>query len=393
MWREYEPRTLPVMIINFVLPPDYYDINLSTDKKQVLFVRVGVEERVDGKEDVLITAFQEIFRSAVDVGNTNLKVESVPKPPKTDKKMIAKLEEKSSGAVKKANVSEIANVDTLSQTNISVLSPEEKVVGNQIQHSTPKEKILSIRESSRDALKQIMNNVSSTPQKVGNISDSMDADSNLFSNSSLDLIPTIVDRCKKSKKRRDRPSEKQLTLPFTSSNPKKEDSKLLNLDNKHCAPKEKESTRDTLFEESILQHSTIQSSFESQNTGINITSQTTQRSSSSLPSSITSEQSILLLPSLPSNSLNEFDQSSNISQRETLKQFDEVASSALNSYPTFSTFLQSEFAGEENNSVEAEQELTRVLQKVSVFERIQYRRVSIRWKSLASLTIALLCAD
>ena len=72
------------MIINFVLPPDYYDINLSTDKKQVLFVRVGVEERVDGKEDVLITAFQEIFRSAVDVGNTNLKVESVPKPPKTD---------------------------------------------------------------------------------------------------------------------------------------------------------------------------------------------------------------------------------------------------------------------------------------------------------------------
>ncbi|CBK22999.2 uncharacterized protein [Blastocystis hominis] len=42
VWRDYEPRTLPVMVINFILPGEYFDINLSTDKRQILFVRVVI---------------------------------------------------------------------------------------------------------------------------------------------------------------------------------------------------------------------------------------------------------------------------------------------------------------------------------------------------------------
>lgn len=42
VWRDYEPRTLPVIVINFILPGEYFDINLSTDKRQILFVRVVI---------------------------------------------------------------------------------------------------------------------------------------------------------------------------------------------------------------------------------------------------------------------------------------------------------------------------------------------------------------
>lgn len=70
VWREYEPRTMPVLVMNVVLPPQYYDINLSTDKKQILLF----------KEDVLFVAFQEVFRSAVDASNTHMQVTSVVTP-------------------------------------------------------------------------------------------------------------------------------------------------------------------------------------------------------------------------------------------------------------------------------------------------------------------------
>ena len=40
IWRDFEPRTLPVFILNIILPPSYYDINLSIDKKQILFMNV-----------------------------------------------------------------------------------------------------------------------------------------------------------------------------------------------------------------------------------------------------------------------------------------------------------------------------------------------------------------
>ena len=43
---------MPMLIVNLILPPSYYDVNLSTDKKQILLM----------KEDVLLTAIKEIFR-------------------------------------------------------------------------------------------------------------------------------------------------------------------------------------------------------------------------------------------------------------------------------------------------------------------------------------------
>ena len=61
---------MPVLVMNVILPPQYYDINLSTDKKQILLF----------KEDVLFVAFQEVFRSAVDASNTHMQVASVVTP-------------------------------------------------------------------------------------------------------------------------------------------------------------------------------------------------------------------------------------------------------------------------------------------------------------------------
>ena len=58
---------MPMLIVNLILPPSYYDVNLSTDKKQILLM----------KEDVILTAIQEIFRCAIDASNTSLHVSSV----------------------------------------------------------------------------------------------------------------------------------------------------------------------------------------------------------------------------------------------------------------------------------------------------------------------------
>ena len=45
VWRDYEPRTMPVIVLNIILPTSYYDINLSIDKKQILFMKVREVER------------------------------------------------------------------------------------------------------------------------------------------------------------------------------------------------------------------------------------------------------------------------------------------------------------------------------------------------------------
>lgn len=58
---------MPMLIVNLILPPSYYDVNLSTDKKQILLM----------KEDVILTAIQEIFRCAIDASNMSLHVSSV----------------------------------------------------------------------------------------------------------------------------------------------------------------------------------------------------------------------------------------------------------------------------------------------------------------------------
>ena len=56
-----------MLIVNLILPPSYYDVNLSTDKKQILLM----------KEDMILTAIQEAFRCAIDASNTSLHVSSV----------------------------------------------------------------------------------------------------------------------------------------------------------------------------------------------------------------------------------------------------------------------------------------------------------------------------
>lgn len=58
---------MPMLIVNLILPPSYYDVNLSTDKKQILLM----------KENVMLAAFQEIYRYVIDASNTNMCVSSV----------------------------------------------------------------------------------------------------------------------------------------------------------------------------------------------------------------------------------------------------------------------------------------------------------------------------
>ena len=56
-----------MLIVNLILPPSYYDVNLSTDKKQILLM----------KENVMLAAFQEIYRYVIDASNANMRVSSV----------------------------------------------------------------------------------------------------------------------------------------------------------------------------------------------------------------------------------------------------------------------------------------------------------------------------
>lgn len=56
-----------MLIVNLILPPSYYDVNLSTDKKQILLM----------KENVMLAAFQEIYRYVIDASNTNMRVSSI----------------------------------------------------------------------------------------------------------------------------------------------------------------------------------------------------------------------------------------------------------------------------------------------------------------------------
>ena len=58
---------MPMLIVNLILPPSYYDVNLSTDKKQILLM----------KENVMLAAFQEIYRYVIDASNANMRVSSV----------------------------------------------------------------------------------------------------------------------------------------------------------------------------------------------------------------------------------------------------------------------------------------------------------------------------
>lgn len=61
VWRDYEPRTLPVIVINFILPGEYFDINLSTDKRQILFVRVVIGNGCKCRKTFSLRRFKRSF--------------------------------------------------------------------------------------------------------------------------------------------------------------------------------------------------------------------------------------------------------------------------------------------------------------------------------------------
>lgn len=200
VWREYEPRTIPILVINVILPPHYYDINLSTDKKQILLFH----------EDTLLRAFQEIIRSAVDSSNTNVRVSissSIQPGRKKEQnllsgditpsiKSILKTVDDSSGVVTSVSSSVPPSVPPVSSsippvpiTSISSSSMMSDIPSPSI--SIPVTPIHSIKKS-------ISDQSSSDPPLINK-----QPNHHIHSKPSSDQIPQIVDRCKKSKKRRD----------------------------------------------------------------------------------------------------------------------------------------------------------------------------------------------
>lgn len=214
VWRDYEPRTMPVLVINLILPPHYYDINLSTDKKQILLF----------KEDVLMAAFQEIFRAAVDASNANIEI-------------VSSLAASTNGADhgKRSKTKSIQST-TIGEVFGGVQQRKMKEEGE-------KEKEKEKRMDDEDGCVEIPPSLS-TPSSfpAASVTPSIPVhppDANplppspsfrvetipIPSNPTLiDVasIPVVVDRCRKSKKRRDPLPDTPLTLfasPTSGSSP------------------------------------------------------------------------------------------------------------------------------------------------------------------------------
>ena len=201
VWREYEPRTIPILVINVILPPHYYDINLSTDKKQILLFH----------EDTLLRAFQEIIRSAVDSSNTNVRVSissSIQPGRKKEQNLL-------SGDITPSIKSILKTVDDSSGVVTSVSSSVPSSVSSSVSSSVPPVPITSVSSSSmmsdipspsisipvtpiHSIKKSISDQSSSDPPLINK-----QPNHHIHSKPSSDQIPQIVDRCKKSKKRRD----------------------------------------------------------------------------------------------------------------------------------------------------------------------------------------------
>ena len=178
---------MPVLIINLILPPHYYDINLSTDKKQILLF----------KEEVLLAAFQEIFRQAVDTSNANVHIisglasskqnddnRSSSSSKKAAKKVDERREELVGGKMSGIQTRSLEEVYEISKPRTSTSTIPPPVTNNLISSS------LSSLSSPIETQSK-PSSIETLPISVGN--SSLPAES----------IPVVVDRCRKSKKRRD----------------------------------------------------------------------------------------------------------------------------------------------------------------------------------------------
>ena len=199
---------MPILVINVILPPHYYDINLSTDKKQILLFH----------EDTLLRAFQEIIRSAVDSSNTNVRV-SISSSIQPDRKKEQNL---LSGDITPSVKSILNTVDPSSGVlTSSVSSSVPPSISSSVPPVSPSVPVSSSVPTTSVSSSSMMSDIPSPSISIpvtpihsikNSISHQSSSDPPLInkqpnhhirSKPSSDQIPQIVDRCKKSKKRRD----------------------------------------------------------------------------------------------------------------------------------------------------------------------------------------------
>ena len=345
---------MPMLIVNLILPPSYYDVNLSTDKKQILLM----------KENVMLAAFQEIYRYVIDASNTNMRVSSINQKKSQTVPMVKRVRDTepvakevvsdskarafSQADEKKRGLEEAALITPSIQQAVDVLfrpSPTQSSRSAvKVSQSDMKVSQSDVRVSQSDVSPS---NPAVTPVKGSNptpITHSTPTplthspptitplpSSPLATNSHpvlteiKDTIPVVVDRCRRSKKRHD----PLLLTPVK----KREDSLVLS--------------------QTPPSHGT-----------------TTDSPRLDLKQPI--EKPHTIFTRTPSNDLS---QNTNVSFASIVQHFQTLAAQSpsllsLSSSPLFpdsQSFVRSDFAGETVPSqFAAEQELTCILQKVGI---------------------------
>lgn len=329
-----------MLIVNLILPPSYYDVNLSTDKKQILLM----------KENVMLAAFQEIYRYVIDASNANMRVSSVNQKKSQNVPMVKRVRD--TDPVAKEVVSD-SKARAFSQADEKKRGLEEAaLITPSIQQAVDVLFRPSPTQSSRSAVRVSQSDVSPsnpvvTPVKGSNPtpithsnptpithspptitplpSSPLATNSHPILTEIKDTIPVVVDRCRRSKKRHD----PLLLTPVK----KREDSLVLS--------------------QTPPSHGT-----------------TTDSPRLDLKQPI--EKPHTIFTRTPSNDLS---QNTNVSFASIVQHFQTLAAQSpsllsLSSSPLFpdsQSFVRSDFAGETVPSqFAAEQELTCILQKVGI---------------------------
>ena len=209
---------MPMLIVNLILPPSYYDVNLSTDKKQILLM----------KENVMLAAFQEIYRYVIDASNANMRVSSVNQKKSQNVPMVKRVRD--TDPVAKEVVSD-SKARAFSQADEKKRGLEEAaLITPSIQQAVDVLFRPSPTQSSRSDVKVSQSDVSPsnpvvTPVKGSNPtpithsnptpithspptitplpSSPLATNSHPILTEIKDAIPGVVDRCRRSKKRHD----------------------------------------------------------------------------------------------------------------------------------------------------------------------------------------------
>ena len=199
---------MPMLIVNLILPPSYYDVNLSTDKKQILLM----------KEDVILTAIQEIFRCAIDASNTSLHVSSVIGKGKKEarREVASSLQSQRMAAITPSVQREVnslfrspsSQARAREQTPSQIQSQTESEGREQSREEGQVKEQARVEERVREKppvreQSQLHSQVKEQPQGKEQGREQGKEQPHSILNEIKEPISVVVDRCRKSKKRHD----------------------------------------------------------------------------------------------------------------------------------------------------------------------------------------------